>query len=219
MSKPSEARLQEMQEEMVRSQLARRGISNPQLLEAFRSVPRERFVAIDLRKHAYEDRPLPIQAGQTISQPYVVALMIDALDLEPSDRVLEIGCGSGYAAAILSCIASEIETVERIETLANQAAKTLQALGYANVHVHCGDGTLGWPERAPYDAIIVAAGGPSVPEALKAQLKIGGRLVIPTGEQRDSHTLLKVTRGSETDYRTEDLGGVRFVPLIGQQGW
>lgn len=219
MSKPSEVRLQEMREVMVRSQLARRGISNPQVLTAFRDVPRERFVAIDLRKHAYEDRPLPIQEGQTISQPYVVALMIDALDLEPSDRVLEIGCGSGYAAAILSCIASEIETVERIETLANQAAKTLQALGYANVHVHCGDGTLGWPERAPYDAIIVAAGGPSVPEALKAQLKIGGRLVIPTGEQRDSHTLLKVTRVSETDYRTEDLGGVRFVPLVGQQGW
>lgn len=219
MNKPSEARLQEMREEMVRSQLARRGISNPHLLEAFRNVPRERFIAIDQLQHAYQDRPLPIEANQTISQPYVVALMIDALDLEPSDRVLEIGCGSGYAAAILSCISSEIETVERIEPLANQAAKTLQALGYANVHVHCGDGTLGWPERAPYDAIIVAAGGPSVPEALKAQLRIGGRLVIPIGEQRESQTLLKVTRVSETDYRTEDLGGVRFVPLIGQQGW
>ena len=172
-----------------------------------------------LREFAYEDAPLPIEADQTISQPYIVAFMTEALGLEGGESVLEIGAGSGYAAAVLSRIAGEVYTVERIGQLAEKAASTLADLGYHNVHVLHGDGTKGWPEHAPYDGIIVAAGGPSVPESLKEQLKIGGHLVIPVGRDPKVQELVRVTRISVNEYTQEDLADVRFVPLIGEEGW
>jgi len=184
-----------------------------------RSVPREAFLSHQLREFAYTDCPLPIEEGQTISQPYIVAFMTEALALQGGERVLEIGTGSGYAAAVLAEIAADVYTVERIGQLAEKAASTLADLGYDNVHVLHSDGTKGWPEHAPYDGIIVAAGGPAIPESLKAQLKIGGRLVIPVGRDPKIQELVRVTRISEHEYRREDLADVRFVPLIGDEGW
>ena len=175
-----------------------------------RRVPREAFLPPQLREFAYEDNPLPIAEGQTISQPYIVAFMAEALVLEGGERVLEIGTGSGYAAAVLSEIAGEVYTVERICQLAEKAASTLADLGYDNVHVLHGDGTKGWPEHAPYDGIIVAAGGPKVPDALKIQLKIGGRLVIPVGSDPKVQELVRITRISELDFQREDLADVRL---------
>jgi len=172
-----------------------------------------------LQEFAYKDSPLPIAAGQTISQPYIVAFMIETLALRGGERVLEIGTGSGYAAAVLGEIASEVYTVERIEQLADYATKTLNSLGYHHVHVRCGDGTLGWPEQAPFDAIIVAAGAPAIPESLKLQLKVGGRLVIPVGNDLTSQELIRISRKSQTKFKSEDLADVRFVPLIGEEGW
>ncbi|HEX6863238.1 MAG TPA: protein-L-isoaspartate(D-aspartate) O-methyltransferase, partial [Thermoanaerobaculia bacterium] len=204
--------------EMVDTQIARRGVRDRWVLEALRSVPRERFVPERLAELAYEDTPLPIANEQTISQPYVVALMAEALELSPRDRVLEIGAGSGYAAAVLGRVAGEVWAVERHESLAREAAERLAALGYDNVHVVFGDGTLGWPEHAPYDAIGVAAGGPKVPQALLDQLAPGGRLVIPVGPDPRAQSLMRVRRTEEGIVR-EDLGAVRFVPLIGEQGW
>jgi protein-L-isoaspartate(D-aspartate) O-methyltransferase len=204
---------------MVDAHLAQRGIASPPTLEAFRSVPREAFVPDELAEFAYDDAPLPIGESQTISQPYIVAVTIEALELRGGERVLEIGTGSGYAAAVLSRIAQDVYTVERLTSLATTARERLERLGYANVHVHCGDGTLGWSEHAPYDAIAVAAGGPKVPEALRSQLAIGGRLVIPVGPDESSQTLVRVTRDSETEFREENIADVRFVPLIGEQGW
>jgi protein-L-isoaspartate(D-aspartate) O-methyltransferase len=186
----------------------------PQVKSGFRHVPLSAS-----REFAYEDAPLPIEADQTISQPYIVAFMTEALGLEGGESVLEIGAGSGYAAAVLSRIAGGVYTVERIGQLAEKAASTLADLGYHNVHVLHGDGTKGWPEHAPYDGIIVAAGGPSVPESLKEQLKIGGRLVIPVGRDPRVQELVRVTRISENEYTQEDLADVRFVPLIGEEGW
>jgi protein-L-isoaspartate(D-aspartate) O-methyltransferase len=183
------------------------------------AVRRELFLPHHLQEFAYEDSPLPISGGQTISQPYIVALMADALLLEGGERVLEIGTGSGYAAAVLGEIAAEVYTVERIGQLAEKAAAVLAELGCANVHVRHGDGTRGWPEHAPYDAIVVAAGGPKVPDALKAQLKLGGRMVIPVGADARSQELVRITRTSEHEFRREDLADVRFVPLLGQEGW
>jgi len=206
-------------ERMVRTQIAARGIRNRAVLEAMRSVPREAFLPAGLEEFAYTDSPLPIERGQTISQPYIVALMAAALQLGPGDRVLEIGTGSGYAAAVLGRIAREVYTVERHEELASLAAARLAELGFANVWVRHGDGTLGWGEHAPYDAIVVAAGGPTVPESLLAQLAPGGRLVIPVGEGRGLQQLLRVTREDDGSFRREELGGVRFVPLIGAEGW
>jgi protein-L-isoaspartate(D-aspartate) O-methyltransferase len=206
-------------ESMVQQQIAARGIRNPAVLEAMRQVPREAFLPEDLEEFAYLDIALPIPEGQTISQPYVVALMAEAADIGPDYRVLEIGTGSGYAAAVLSRIAHEVYTVERHKTLADQAERRLRELGYDNVHVRHGDGTLGWPEHAPYDAILVAAGGPQVPSSLREQLKVGGRLVIPVGESPGDQDLLRVTRTREDTYEEEDLGPVRFVPLVGQEGW
>ncbi len=203
---------------MVADHLSRRDISDPRVLAAFATVPRDRFVPPALLDRSYEDRPLPIGAGQTISQPYVVAITMQALRLAGHERVLEIGTGSGYAAAILGTLAHEVETVERLEELATRAATTLADLGIANVHVHHGDGTLGWPSGAPYEAIAVAAAAPAPPPALLAQLAIGGRLVVPTGPP-DSQRLVRITRRTDTDYTEEDLGDVRFVPLIGEQGW
>jgi len=204
---------------MVRRHLAARGVRDPAVLEAMRTVPREAFLPADLAEFAYEDAPLPIAQGQTISQPYIVALMTEALALKPGDRALEIGTGSGYAAAILGRVAREVFTVERHGELAETAAVRLGKLGFDNVHVLHGDGTLGWAAHAPYDAIVVAAGGPEVPEALVAQLAPGGRLVIPIGEDRSLQELMRFTREPDGTLRKESLGDVRFVPLIGAQGW
>ena len=204
---------------MVEEAIFARGVRSELVLDAMRNVPREAFLPQRLREFAYEDAPLPIEGEQTISQPYIVAFMTEALALEGGERVLEIGAGSGYAAAVLSEIAGEVYTVERIGQLAEKAAATLTDLGYDNVHVLHGDGTKGWPEHAPYDGIIVAAGGPKIPESLKEQLKIGGRLVIPVGRDPKVQELIRVTRISENEYKREDLADVRFVPLVGEEGW
>jgi protein-L-isoaspartate(D-aspartate) O-methyltransferase len=204
---------------MVQRQIAARGVTDPLVLQAMQTVPREWFVPEELRGFAYDDSPLPIGQGQTISQPYIVAFMIEALHLQKGDKVLEIGAGSGYAAAVLATIAGDIYSIERIESLADTARDRLAHAGYPQVRVICGDGTRGWPEAAPFDAIVVAAGGPEVPESLKQQLKIGGRLVIPAGSRPDRQQLLQVTRVSKTDFVTKKLAPVRFVPLIGEEGW
>jgi protein-L-isoaspartate(D-aspartate) O-methyltransferase len=205
--------------EMVEHQIKARGVRDGLVLDAMQSVPREEFIPEKLREFAYADTPLPIAADQTISQPYIVAFMIEALALEGGERVLEIGAGSGYAAAVLGKIAAEVYTIERIEELAEHAESTLKAMNCLNVHVLCGDGTLGWPAHAPFDAIIVAAGGPSIPESLQSQLKVGGRMVIPVGTNLTNQELVRVTRVSETRFKSEDIADVRFVPLIGDQGW
>jgi protein-L-isoaspartate(D-aspartate) O-methyltransferase len=206
---------------MVERQIVARGVSDPRVLAAMREVPREAFVPASLAELAYEDAPLPIEEAQTISQPFIVASMAEALELSPGDRVLEIGAGSGYAAAVLSRLAASVYTVERHPALAEGARQRLAELGYDNVSVLCGDGTLGWPEHAPYDGIIVAAGGPDVPPSLLAQLAPGGRLVIPIGATPREQELVRVRRygpGPE-DFRRESLGAVRFVPLVGAEGW
>lgn len=199
--------------------LKRRGITDQAVLGAMATVPREQFVGMDLAEFAYDDSPLPIEEGQTISQPYIVALMTQALQLEPDDKVLEIGTGSGYAAAVLSRVVKQVYTVERHEALVNIARHRLDNLGYDNVAILCGDGTLGWPEHAPFDGIVVTAGGPDAPRSLIDQLAIGGRLVIPTGPSLHEQKLLRITRLGKTEVEVEELGGVRFVPLIGEQGW
>lgn len=204
---------------MVDRQIASRGVRDRRVLEALRTVPREAFVPERLAEFAYDDTPLPIGEEQTISQPYVVALMAEALEIGPGDRVLEIGAGSGYAAAVLSRIAREVYTVERHESLAREARERMRRLGYSNVHILHGDGTLGWPDHAPYDGIVVAAGGPEVPQALLAQLAEDGRLVIPIGPDVRTQSLVRVRRRPDGSYAREDLGAVRFVPLIGAQGW
>ena len=205
--------------QLVERYIAHRGVHSPLVLSAMQSVPREAFLPPELREFAYDDTPLPIAEGQTISQPYIVAMMTEALELQGGEKVLEIGTGSGYAAAVLSRIAKDVYTVERIGQLAEKSAGTLATLGYGNVHVLHGDGTLGWPDHAPYDAIIVAAGGPQVPESLKSQLKVGGRLVIPVGADRRLQELVRVMRVTEHEYSTEELADVRFVPLVGAEGW
>jgi protein-L-isoaspartate(D-aspartate) O-methyltransferase len=204
---------------MVKTQLAARGIRDPAVLGAMAQVPREAFVPADLVESAYADSPLPIGQGQTISQPYIVALMTEALELAPDERVLEIGTGSGYAAAVLSRIAKEVYTVERHRKLARAAESCFQRLGYDNIQVHVGDGTLGWAEHAPYNAIVVTAGGPEVPDPLLEQLAVDGRLVIPVGSRPDMQQLVRVRRNSEQGYQRELLGNVRFVPLVGEAGW
>jgi protein-L-isoaspartate(D-aspartate) O-methyltransferase len=216
---PATEALSKLREEMVEKAIVARGVRSELVLDAMRSVRREAFLPHQLREFAYTDSPLPIEEGQTISQPYIVAFMTEALALQGGERVLEIGTGSGYAAAVLAEIAADVYTVERIGQLAEKAASTLADLGYDNVHVLHSDGTKGWPEHAPYDGIIVAAGGPAIPESLKAQLKIGGRLVIPVGRDPKIQELVRVTRISEHEYRREDLADVRFVPLIGDEGW
>ena len=204
---------------MVRRQIAARGVASELVLNAMRSVPRERFVPSYASLLAYDDGPLPIGEGQTISQPYIVAYMTEAIGLSGGEKVLEIGTGSGYAAAVLAEIAAEVFTIERIASLADRARSTLHELGYDNVRVRHGDGTLGWPEEAPFDGIIVSAGGPDVPGPLSSQLAIGGKLVIPIGSSTSFQRLVCVTRVSTDEYQTEDLIMVRFVPLLGTAGW
>ena len=213
------SRFEDLRKQMIDYQLAARGLHDQSVLDAVNAVPREEFVPTDLVEFAYSDSPLPIAASQTISQPYIIALMTAALELKPDDRVLEVGAGSGYAAAVLAEIATDVYTIERHKILADTARSRLEQLGYRNIQVLFGDGTLGWPEHAPFDAIVVAAGGPDVPENLKKQLAIGGRLVIPVGSSLHTQKLLRVRRISENEYQEEDLGGVRFVPLIGAAGW
>ena len=205
--------------EMVDRQIAARGVRSSAVLRAMKKVPRELFLPKEMREFAYDDLPLPIAARQTISQPYIVALMTEALNVKAGERVLEIGTGSGYAAAVLGEVADQVYSIERVEELAKSAAAVLDKLGYANVHVIHADGTLGWEPAAPYDAIIVAAGGPEVPASLKRQLKVGGRLVIPVGSDPRAQELVRVTRVSQNEFKSEDIADVRFVPLVGKEGW
>jgi protein-L-isoaspartate(D-aspartate) O-methyltransferase len=210
---------QEARQRMVRVDIAARGVAEPAVLQAMGEVPREEFLPEALRSSAYDDAPLPIEAGQTISQPYIVAYMIEALQLTGNERVLEIGTGSGYAAAVLSRCAAEVFTVERIPSLAHAARSRLAALGYDNVTVLVGDGTLGCREHEPYQGIVVTAGAPEVPRALLSQLAPGGRLVIPVGATQHLQNLVRVRREGGHDFRREELCPVRFVPLVGEQGW
>lgn len=208
-----------LREAMVARQIAGRGIAGAALLAAMREVPREAFVSVALAAQAYDDSPLPIEAGQTISQPYIVALMIEAAGIAPGDCVLEIGAGSGYAAAVIGRIAGRVIAIERHAELAALAARRMERLGYDNVAIIEGDGSAGWPEGAPYDAILAAASGSHVPGALKRQLAVGGTLVMPVGEPGAVQSLVKVTRLAGDAFEEADLGAVRFVPLIGAQGW
>jgi protein-L-isoaspartate(D-aspartate) O-methyltransferase len=214
---PNQAEAELLRQEMVERQLRKRGIRDERVLAAMLSVPRHEFVAPELAAEAYSDRPLPIGQGQTISQPFMVAAMAEALVLSGGERVLEIGAGSGYQAAVLSLLASEAHTVELQQDLASETAERLRRLGYANVHVHVGDGTLGWPEAAPFDAIIVTAAAPDVPPPLMAQLAEGGRLIIPVGNA-DEQRLLRIEKHGEA-WSTRPLYHCRFVPLIGHFGW
>lgn len=208
-----------LREAMVDRQIAGRGLTSVPLLAAMRDVPREQFVPEGVRDFAYEDGPLPIEAGQTISQPYIVALMIEAAGVAPGGRVLEIGAGSGYAAAVLGRIAGEVIAIERHSELADLAAERMARLGYRNVTIIAGDGSAGWPELAPYDAILVAASGRHVPDVLRRQLRIGGALVMPIGAPGEAQNLFRVIRQGDEEWAEENLGPVRFVPLIGEEGW
>jgi protein-L-isoaspartate(D-aspartate) O-methyltransferase len=202
---------------MVASQIEARGIDDPAVLGAMGAVPREQFVAPDWAAAAYDDRALPIEDGQTISQPYIVALMAAAAGIGKESRVLEVGAGSGYAAAVLGHIAGEVIAIERHDALARLAAERVARLGYDNVRIVAGEGLLGWPEGAPYEAILVAAGGAAVPPALVEQLRIGGRLVMPVGGRWAGQTLVRMTKGQDGSLVTERLCEVRFVPLVGAQ--
>lgn len=203
---------------MVQEQVVGRGISDQRLIDAMLKIPRHRFVQEAMAANAYSDSPLPIGEKQTISQPYMVALMTELLELKPNDHVLEIGTGSGYQTAILASLVRRVWTVERIRPLALQARKVLDSLHLLNVNIKVGDGTLGWPEEGPYDAIIVTAGAPAVPETLAEQLAPGGRLVIPVGDE-SSQTLIRIRKEADGSLVQESGVGCRFVPLIGQQGW
>jgi protein-L-isoaspartate(D-aspartate) O-methyltransferase len=198
---------------MVGQQLRDRGIRDERVLDAFRRVPREAFVEADRERSAYEDRPLDIGRGQTISQPWVVAVMLEALDLDPTDRLLEVGVGSGYAIALASLLVGQAYGVERVPELAEAARERLARLGFGDIEVRTGDGTTGWPDAAPFDAILVSAGGREVPAALVSQLAPAGRMVIPVGDELDQDLLL-VTRDAAGEVTQRSLGPVRFVPLI-----
>jgi protein-L-isoaspartate(D-aspartate) O-methyltransferase len=204
-------------EDMVNQQLKARGINDPHVLEALRTVPRHLFVSEALRDQAYGDYPLPIGEQQTISQPYIVAEMTQALELGKDDRVLEIGTGSGYQAAVLAEIVFRVYTIERIRALYIQARKLLDRLNYHNIIMRCSDGTTGWQDESPFDAIMVTAGAPEVPEKLLDQLAAGGRMIVPVGNQH-SQDLIKITKDKAGIHRS-NLGGCRFVKLIGAQGW
>ncbi len=202
---------------MVEEQILDRGIKDPRVLAAMKKVPRHLFVEEALQNQAYNDRPLPIGEKQTISQPYMVALMTEALELKGNERVLEIGTGSGYQTAILAELAQEVYSIERIRSLAIRARKLLYDLGYFNVEIKIFDGTLGWPEKSPFDAILVTAGSPDIPRPLYDQLSLGGKLVIPVGNT-EIQDLIRVRKAAE-GMKKESLGGCRFVKLIGRYGW
>jgi protein-L-isoaspartate(D-aspartate) O-methyltransferase len=204
---------------MVERHLKRRGITEAQILNAFLEIPREAFIGDEYAHLAYGDHPLPIEAGQTISQPYIVALMIEAAEIKPGDKVLEVGSGSGYAAAVISRIATDVIGIERQHDLAQLARERLTRLGCTNITIVEGDGTRGCPDRAPFDAILAAASGSHVPQPLIDQLADGGRIVMPVGEPGWVQELVKVTKGPGGKLIHENLGGVRFVPLIGEEGW
>jgi protein-L-isoaspartate(D-aspartate) O-methyltransferase len=203
---------------MVQEQVVARGITTPRLLEVLLKIPRHLFVQEAMAVQAYSDGPLPIGEKQTISQPYMVALMTDLLELGNNDHVLEIGTGSGYQTAILASLVRRVWTIERIRPLAMQARKTLDSLHLLNVNIKVGDGTLGWPEEGPFDAILVTAGAPAIPETLAAQLSPGGRMIIPVGDE-SSQTLIRIHKAADGTLTQESGIGCRFVPLIGQQGW
>lgn len=211
-------RYQSKRQLMVETQIIRRGITDRRVINAILKVPRHLFVDEALWPEAYEDHPLPIGEKQTISQPYIVALMSELLQLTGKEKVLEIGTGSGYQCAVLAELAGQVYTVERIPAIAKRARKIFDQLKYSNVMVHIGDGTLGWKEHSPYDGIIVTAAAPKPPQALLEQLANGGKLVIPMGDEF-TQDLIVFTRGKENDYAEENYGGCRFVKLIGAQGW
>ena len=206
-------------EAMIERTIRRRGLDDPVLLAAFGAVPREEFISGDYAEYAYADAPLPIESGQTISQPYIVALTIDAAGIGPQDKVLEIGAGSGYAAAVIGQIAREVVAIERHHELVELARERMARLGYANVHIMEGDGTRGCPAEAPFDAIVAAASGSHVPSVLVDQLKPGGRIVMPVGDPHSVQSLVKVTKRADGTLEREDLGAVRFVPLIGEHAF
>lgn len=209
---------EEARDRMVRHQIEHRGVDDARVLEAMRTVPREEFVPRRYRSGAYRDGPLPIGRGQTISQPFVVALMTLALEIEPGDKVLEVGTGSGYQAAVLAAMGADVFTIERHDALAERARKALEETGY-DVDVRCGDGSQGLWEQAPFDAILVTAAGPTVPTTLLEQLEEDGHLVIPVEERRGRQTLIRVTRKADGSFDRKELGEVAFVPLIGEEGW
>lgn len=210
---------EKLRQQMVKEQLLSRDIEDQAVIEAFKKVAREKFMLDKNRDYAYQDGAQSIEAGQTISQPYIVALMLQALNLEEEDRVLEVGTGSGYAAALLAEIVKEVYTIERIEQLAVEARKVLKALNYRNVEVKIGDGSLGWKEKAPYDAIMVSAAAPYIPENLIEQLANRGRLIIPIGERSGIQQLKLITKKYNGKIKEESLEYVRFVPLLGEDSW
>lgn len=210
---------QKLRDDMVEYQIAMRGVTDEKLLAAMKRVPREKFIPKKMQSLAYKDGPLPIGEEQTISQPYIVALMIEALALKGGGRVLEIGTGSGYSAAVLAEIADEVFSIERIESLADEASTILNNLGYKNVNVIKADGTQGLPKYAPYDGIVVTAAGPYVPESLKSQLKPGGHLIIPVGPNSFNQKLLRISHLADGSFESQEIAAVRFVPLIGKEGW
>lgn len=202
---------------MVETQIRARGINDSRTLDVFLKIPRHLFVSAELQPDAYEDHPLPIGSGQTISQPYIVALMTSLLEMVGSEKILEIGTGCGYQAAILGSLAGEVHTVERVEILAEKAEKNLTLLGCGNVHVHTGDGSLGWPDEAPYDGILVTAASPEVPPSLFGQMRMNGKLVIPVGERWRQILELWIKRPKGMEKK--EILPVVFVPLRGEQGW
>ena len=208
-----------LRERMIERHIEGRGLDNPALIAAFRAVPREAFVSGDYAEGAYADSPLPIESGQTISQPYIVALTIDAAEIGPGDKVLEIGAGSGYAAAVIGQIARQVIAVERHHELVRIADERMRRMGYDNVVIVEGDGTLGCPEEAPFDAIVAAASGSHVPQVLLDQLKPGGRIVMPLGDPGSIQRLTKVTKHEDRTLEQASLGAVRFVPLVGTHGF
>lgn len=211
--------LERARQRMLSRHLAGRGIGDQRVIDAMAVVPRELFAPRSWAHEAYADRPLPIGMGQTISQPYMVAWMAEALELVPGDRVLEVGTGSGYSAAVFGKLCAAVYTVERHASLADGARALLRKLGYDSVRVRCGDGSVGWPEHAPYDGIVVAAAGPRVPGSLRDQLGPGGRLVMPLGKGGGMQALVRERRNAMGGFSREELGSVRFVPLIGEEGW
>jgi protein-L-isoaspartate(D-aspartate) O-methyltransferase len=215
----SEGLFQQQRNRMVQATIARRGVLDCRVLDAMNEVPRHNFVLPHYLDEAYEDSSLPIGHGQTISQPYIVALMAESAQLQPTDKVLEIGTGCGYSAAVLSRLAQKVHTVESVPTLHEGATSRLKQLGYDNITCHLGDGSVGLASEAPFDAIIVTAGAPRVPQTLKAQLTLGGRLVIPVASALIGEDLLRITKVGEHSYTEEKLTDVAFVPLLGEEGW